>query len=199
MLMERQVVSAEAFLELVELPEYAHRRLELVEGEIVEMAGPGGDAWRNLLVAHVMPMLAGYVSCANAVLDASYWVAMSTFVLGIRIQMAEILFARNRYGIPCGRDKVPGPTSLKSRCVSTATRSCYSRVISPSNTAADIAKKIQQLFDAGTELIWIVYPELRAVAVHTLDGAITLDENDTLTGGDILPGFAIQVSEIFPS
>ena len=188
MLMERQVVSADAFLELVELPEYADRRLELVEGEIVEMAGPGGEHGETLSLIHAK--LAGYVYARGLGRVA---VGDSTFVLGIKpdgrdtIRGIDLAFLR--------ADKAPYP--LPSGVVSTPPDLAI-EVISPSNTASDIAKKIQQLFDAGTELIWIVYPDLRAVAVHTLDGAIMLNEDDTLRGGDILPGFVLPVSEIFP-
>ena len=71
-------------------------------------------------------------------------------------------------------------------------------VISPSNEAADIRLKIRQLLDAGTALVWIVYPDLRIVDVHTRDGARTLNTADSLSGGDVLPGFEVPVREIFP-
>jgi Uma2 family endonuclease len=70
-------------------------------------------------------------------------------------------------------------------------------VISPGNRASDIKLKIQQLLAAGTLMIWIVYPELRSVAVHTKDGAITLNESDDLSGGVVIPGLKIPVREIF--
>ena len=72
-------------------------------------------------------------------------------------------------------------------------------VISPSNEAADTRLKIRQLLDAGTALVWIVYPDLRIVDAHTQDGATTLNEEDTLSGGDVLLGFEIPVREIFPA
>ena len=71
-------------------------------------------------------------------------------------------------------------------------------VISPSNEAADIRLKIRQLLDAGTALVWIIYPNLHIVDVHTQDGATSLNAADTLSGGDVLPGFEIPVREIFP-
>ena len=71
-------------------------------------------------------------------------------------------------------------------------------VISPSNEAADTHRKIRQLFAAGTTLVWIVYPNMQIVDVHTRAGATTLEADDTLSGGDVLPGFEIPVREIFP-
>ena len=72
-------------------------------------------------------------------------------------------------------------------------------IISPSNKAIDIEKKIHQLLSAGTALIWIVYPDLRSITVYTVNGASRLREDDALTGGDILPGFEVRVADIFPA
>ena len=71
-------------------------------------------------------------------------------------------------------------------------------VISPGNQADDIRRKVRQLLKAGTALVWLIYPDTRTVAVHTPAGAVTLEETDTLAGGEVLPGFAIPVSDIFP-
>ncbi len=40
MAIQEQTITAELFLELVDLPEYQDRVLELVEGEIVEIPKP---------------------------------------------------------------------------------------------------------------------------------------------------------------
>jgi len=72
-------------------------------------------------------------------------------------------------------------------------------VISPNNKAGDIHLKVLQLLNAGTRLVWLVYPENRTVVAHTTEGATTLHEDDTLSGGDVLPGFEITVGDIFPA
>ena len=73
-------------------------------------------------------------------------------------------------------------------------------VISPSNQATDMHRKIRQLLAAGTALIWIVHPETRTVEVHTQSGAANASGcDDVLSGGDVLPGFEIPVREIFPA
>lgn len=72
-------------------------------------------------------------------------------------------------------------------------------VISPNNRADDIHIKVTQLLNAGTRLIWVVYPTNRSVVAHTASGANTLYEDDTLSGGDVLPGFELRVGDIFPS
>ena len=60
-------------------------------------------------------------------------------------------------------------------------------------------RKIRQLLTAGTSLVWVVHPETRTVEVHTRSGAVTLEADDTLDGGEVLAGFEIPVREIFPA
>ena len=72
-------------------------------------------------------------------------------------------------------------------------------VISPRNEADDIQLKVFQLLIAGTSLVRIVYPATKTVVVHTASGATTFHENDTLSGGNVLPGFEIRLAEIFPT
>jgi Uma2 family endonuclease len=71
-------------------------------------------------------------------------------------------------------------------------------VISPTDERADIDRKQDLYARAGVPLVWWVDPERRTVTVHRpgQDPEI-LDESATLDGGDILPGFQIEISHIF--
>ncbi len=186
MVMERQVISAEGFLEIVGSPEYVDRILELVEGEIVEIPKTSG------LHGQITMLLS--LKIANHVVDNG---------LGI-VTAAETGFILERN--PDGRDTVRGldiafirgarvlPDQLLDVAPDLAVE-----VISPSNEATDIRLKIRQLLNAGTALVWIAYPDLRIVDVHTRAGATTLNAADSLSGGDVLPGLEIPVREIFPA
>lgn len=71
-------------------------------------------------------------------------------------------------------------------------------VVSPSDTIRRVEGKVAQWLEAGTRLLWVVSPRLRTVTVYrSLTGIETLTENDTLDGGDVVPGFQIPVAEIF--
>ena len=191
MVMERQLqkISADRFIALVGSPEYADRIVELVEGEIIEMPKPSG------LHGQITFLLS--LKIGNYVVDNG---------LGI-VTAADTGFILERN--PEGGDTVRGldiaflssskvPAVLPDHLVELAPDLAV-EVISPSNQATDMHRKIRQLLAAGTMLIWIVYPELRNVDVHTRAGAITLNATDNLSGGDVLPGFEIPVREIFPA
>lgn len=71
-------------------------------------------------------------------------------------------------------------------------------ILSDGNTESEIAHKREDYFAAGTRLVWIVEPDDRTVAVYTDPNSFSLlRESDTLTGGDVLPGFALPLAEFF--
>lgn len=70
-------------------------------------------------------------------------------------------------------------------------------VISPSNHAAAMKRKIRKYFESGVGEVWAVYPSTRSVELHSRAGdirALAGDEGITSPG---LPGFELPVSEIF--
>jgi len=71
-------------------------------------------------------------------------------------------------------------------------------IISPSEERADMARKVREYFDAGAEQVWHVFPDQQRVVVFTSPAETrTLDAGDTLTAGDILPGFSCRVGDLF--
>jgi Uma2 family endonuclease len=70
-------------------------------------------------------------------------------------------------------------------------------VISPSNTAQDMAKKTRQNLQAGSRYVWIVYPSLRMVEIHSSSGARQIHEPELLQAEDLLPGFSLSLTYIF--
>ena len=71
-------------------------------------------------------------------------------------------------------------------------------VISPSDRLTQVGEKVRDWLDAGTRMVIVVNSRRRDVTVH-LPGKepVTLTEEDTLDGGDIVPGWTIPVKEIF--
>lgn len=71
-------------------------------------------------------------------------------------------------------------------------------VLSQSNTAAEMERKLGHYFLAGVRLVWQIDPAMRTVSVHSPAGSeTTLTDADTLDGGDVLPGLAIPVAALF--
>ncbi len=71
-------------------------------------------------------------------------------------------------------------------------------VLSESNTAAEIKRKLREYFRAGARLVWVVEPDERTIRVYTSPRRSRLvTEDQTLTGGSVLPGFALAVRQFF--
>ena len=71
-------------------------------------------------------------------------------------------------------------------------------VLSESNTAAEMGIKVGEYFSAGVGRVWLVDPSSRTVTVfEAADDSITLQEQDTLDGGTLLPGFTLSLRELF--
>jgi Uma2 family endonuclease len=71
-------------------------------------------------------------------------------------------------------------------------------VLSEGNTVAEMARKLKEYFVAGVDLVWFIDPDSRTVRVFTSpDDVTTLTSKDTLTGGTVLPGFAVPVADLF--
>jgi Uma2 family endonuclease len=71
-------------------------------------------------------------------------------------------------------------------------------VLSESNTRAEMQRKLKEYFLAGVSLVWLVDPDTRTVAVCTSpDQRVTLTEEETLDGGDVLPGLRLPVRAVF--
>ncbi len=71
-------------------------------------------------------------------------------------------------------------------------------VLSEGNTPREMARKVREYFDSGCRLVWLVDPRTRTVAVYTSPAKpIVLTAKQTLTGGDVLSGFRLQLRKLF--
>ena len=71
-------------------------------------------------------------------------------------------------------------------------------IVSPSRDYDEMLAKAQEYFDAGTKQVWIVLPNLRQIDVLTSGGKVKkYGVDDMISGGDLLPGFSLNVTDIF--
>jgi Uma2 family endonuclease len=71
-------------------------------------------------------------------------------------------------------------------------------VLSQSNTEKEMKRKLREYFQAGTQLVWLVDPKARTVRVYTSPRKSKLiTEDQTLDGGDVLPGFQLPLRKLF--
>ncbi len=68
-------------------------------------------------------------------------------------------------------------------------------VVSESNTAAQLDRKLELYFAHGSEEVWVVYPETRKIRIHFPDGTSKTAGNDLQS--DLFPGWSVPLSAIF--
>jgi Uma2 family endonuclease len=73
-------------------------------------------------------------------------------------------------------------------------------VISPSNTKAEMKRKLRDYFLTGVQAAWLIYPKSESAEVYTSPTKKRrLRKNQTIDGGSLLPGFTLSLKELFDS
>ena len=73
-------------------------------------------------------------------------------------------------------------------------------VLSPTNTDAEIDRKLGELFAAGCKLAWVIDPVTQSAKVYTSPKKLKeVDATGTLDGGKVLPGFKLALADLFAS
>ena len=71
-------------------------------------------------------------------------------------------------------------------------------VISPGDTYAEVAEKVDEWLNAGCAMVWVVNPRRETVEVYRSPEDITvLRGDDILEGGDVIEGFQCKVGDLF--
>lgn len=71
-------------------------------------------------------------------------------------------------------------------------------VISPTDVYTEVEEKVFDWLEAGARMVVVVNPRKRVVTVYrSLSDIVVLTEDDTLDGGDVVPGWRMPVKNIF--
>ena len=98
-------------------------------------------------------------------------------------------------------ERVPPPTSPIYEKAWPLAPDLAVEVASPNQYRPAMARKAQRYLNAGTRLVWVVWPKRKEVDVWRpgdIKPSATLGVDDVLDGLDILPGFTYPVERLFP-
>ncbi len=71
-------------------------------------------------------------------------------------------------------------------------------VLSPDDRAGEVLAKVQDWLDAGCRAVWVVDPRTCTVTIYrSRSEIVVLGERETLSDGELLPGFSLPVRELF--
>jgi Uma2 family endonuclease len=71
-------------------------------------------------------------------------------------------------------------------------------VVSPTDLAEELARKVDQYLAAVADAVWVIYPKAREVhAYHAGGASATLGESGVLEDPHLLPGFSLPIRNLF--
>jgi Uma2 family endonuclease len=173
-------ITLEDFEVMIALPENYDRLFEFIGGEMVEVVSNGVSSKFGILIGGFLAVWVhqhklGEVTGA----DGGYMIAGERY-----IPDAAFISARKQPQ-PSHESYNPNPPDL------------VIEVLSPSNTAREMRIKIVNYLRVGA-VVWVVDPGLQQIEVYVPGQAPrVLGINDTLDGGEVLPGFTLALREIF--
>ena len=183
--MRPALLTSEQYLALPEEFDQNGNRIkdELIGGEIVKMPPP--SRWHDLIKNRINRLFGRY-------LDANPQIALETLVeIGAEVSKHDTfvpdvsVVRRERLG---GEDRIfRGAPDLAIE------------VLSPSDRAASMRRKVKQYFAVGSKAVWLVYPQTREVEVWESETgpARVLGDQGVLEAPGLFPGFSLKVSGLF--
>ena len=151
----------------------------------------------------VMPPTGGETGRRNAKLVTQ---------LGIwnrQTKLGQVFDSSTGYKLPNGANRSPDVSWIKQERWDSLTSKQREKFIplapdfalelmSPSDTLVNVREKMREYRDNGVELGWLINPEAKQVEIYRLGQDIQLlDSPQSISGEDILPGFILDLTDIF--
>lgn len=175
-------ISPVDFEQFISLPENQDRLFELINGEIVEKMP---TTWHGIIAGIIVTYL-------------------NLFLFKNPIGWATV---EGRYKLPNDphNDLIPDVSVFLKESAAVTKKGAAPHmpelvveIKSPDDKLAKMWEKASYYVAHGVKIVWLVHTEKRLVYVVTPESETTLDENEMLDGGAVLPGFQLAVKDIFP-
>ncbi|MGE3803196.1 MAG: Uma2 family endonuclease [Gemmataceae bacterium] len=160
------------------------RLCELVDGVLVEK----GMGYRGSCLAGVIfALLDQYVNSRNLGL-VSCESGMMRLMPGL-VRIPDVAYA--------SWERVPGG-HMPTEPIPDLVPDLAVEVLSESNREKEMNRKCTEYFDAGVNLVWLIDPKTRTAEVYAgPDQWTALNEDQSLDGGKVLPGFQLPLATLF--
>lgn len=162
------------------------KRYELIEGELCEVAGGGGEhgvigmELGSRLLIYARGKRLGRV--LNA--DTGYIIRRNPDM--VRLADISFLCTERWENLERREALIQGAPDLAVE------------VVSPSDSYGEVHEKALVWLEAGARMVWVVQPLSLTVTVYKPNQEPwTLRAEDTLDGDDVVPGFSVPVRELF--
>lgn len=162
-------------------------RYELVDGQLVEREM---SAWSSYVAGRIHRLVGNFCEPLRLGWTFPEGTSYQCFPdAPAKVRKPDVSFIR--------RDRL-SPAQATAEGHITIAPDAAVEVISPNDMIYEVDRRVRELLNAGTQLVWVVNPDVKAVQVLRADGTgVILNENDTLSGENVIPGFSCKVAEFF--
>lgn len=170
--------------DLIQSNHSTDRIYELVDGALVEKQ----MGWQESLLAMVVARWLG-----NYLEEHPLGVITGpdglTRLFGNTVRSADVSFF-SWHRLPEGKlPKTPVPDLIPDFVI---------EVISVGNTRSEMVRKRREYFQAGVQLVWMIDPQSRSVAIYSdVESVRVASEFELIDGGIVLPGWTIDLAKLF--
>lgn len=177
----RPTLTAAEFDTFLRQPENLERRFEMIHGEIIEKMP-------TQLHAYIIHILSGYLfmflrqnPLGYALIEARYALPGSDHDI-----LPDLSFVNAARAPLVSRGAAPYMPDLAVEAQSEGQSDKF------------MLDKARLYLENGTRLVWLIYCTRQIIEVLSATDRALLTVGDTLSGGDVLPGFSVAVRALFP-
>lgn len=168
-----------AFEYFVALPENQQSHLEYIDAQMIESVA-------DEISAHLASLLSAFLTTHITQHDLGYTVSSAGFRLG-----KDDLIPNCAFIAKATREKPIGETWI------TVVPDLVLEVKSPADSFSGLLNKVAHYLVAGVKQVWVVLPDKRRLDVYTQNAHHSFAVGDTVTGGDVLPSFTLNLADLF--
>jgi len=171
--------------ELLAMPDDGYR-YELIKGEVRQMSPAGSQ--HGKIAARIGRRLGRFVEENN--LGETY-AAETGFIIDtnpdtVRAPDASFVFQKRVETVGETERFFPGPPDLAVE------------VISPNDAYTEVEEKALDWLRAGTLMVIVIDPKKRTATIYRdLDDICILTQDQTIDGGDVVPGWSLALTDLF--
>lgn len=179
----QQKIHIDEFEDFINRPENSERRFELIDGEIVEKMPTEEHGVVTLNIGSEVRTHVRQNNLGRVAVEARHRGEDDEY----NDRIPDISFTSAERALPLTKQgAVPQMPDLAVE------------VKSPTDSIKGMREKANYYLKNGARMVWLVFPQKQLVEVYRPDADVEiLNADDTLDGGDVLPGFALAVKDIF--
>jgi Uma2 family endonuclease len=176
------IMTTTEFEEFIARPENADRLFELINGEIVEkMPNPLHGLLASLLNAEIYIYLKSH-PIGQVMVEVRHQLPDEKH----HAYLPDVSFISHERALAINLEStVPTMPDLAIE------------IASPNDSPLAMREKALYYLKHGAKLVWLLFPRKKQIEVHTSESVHTLNLEDILDGGDVLPDFNLPLKDIF--